>query len=94
MKTLDELRRTDCRWPVGDDKPQRFCAEPAVTGKPYCDGHCAQAYRPAPKLADEDYRRLADALSQQRWKDRSRTHHAPHETTLDVVAALSQRGFQ
>jgi GcrA cell cycle regulator len=37
---------SDCAWPIGDpgDPDFRFCGEPSVPGKPYCQAHCAQAY--------------------------------------------------
>ena len=36
-----------CQWPIGHPGSDdfRFCGEPAVSGKPYCTTHCAQAYR-------------------------------------------------
>ncbi len=43
------LRRgtISCCWPIGDPGTQcfRFCAAPAVTGKPYCEEHCTLAYQ-------------------------------------------------
>ena len=35
-----------CKWPIGDPKTAEFgfCNEPALTGKPYCESHCAMAY--------------------------------------------------
>jgi GcrA cell cycle regulator len=35
-----------CLWPIGDpgDNDFHFCGEPAVSGKPYCEEHCAKAY--------------------------------------------------
>ncbi len=52
-RTLMRLRADDCRWPLGDRDdgvPVLFCAEPALEGKPYCEGHCRTAYVPAPRL--------------------------------------------
>lgn len=35
-----------CLWPIGDpgENDFHFCGEPAVSGKPYCQEHCARAY--------------------------------------------------
>ena len=37
---------SECLWPIGDpgDKDFHFCGEPSVSGKPYCEAHCAKAY--------------------------------------------------
>lgn len=47
------VRHKDCQWPLGEvSKPGfRFCGEPVVTGRPYCDAHCARAYVPKVKTA-------------------------------------------
>jgi GcrA cell cycle regulator len=36
-----------CQWPIGNpgDPDFRFCDQPAEAGRPYCEGHCAMAYR-------------------------------------------------
>ena len=46
-RTLAELTRTDCRWPVGDPSHSDFfyCGAEASPGRPYCPAHCARAYR-------------------------------------------------
>lgn len=46
MKTLFDLRRSDCRWPLGPqfERSDFFCAEPVKPGKVYCAAHCAVAY--------------------------------------------------
>lgn len=38
--------RSSCSWPIGDPKTNqfRFCGNQAVTGKPYCNDHCFEAY--------------------------------------------------
>ena len=49
MKTLYELERSSCRWPIADlTLPGRrpgsqhlFCGKPAAPGKPYCREHAA-----------------------------------------------------
>lgn len=48
-RSLIELSRNDCRWPVGDPKSSRFffCGAQAVRNRPYCAAHCARAYRDA-----------------------------------------------
>lgn len=42
------IRRTDCRWPLGDPRSPAFslCGRPAVRGA-YCGVHAEIAYRPA-----------------------------------------------
>jgi hypothetical protein len=53
MKTLYELERSSCRWPIADlTLPGRrpgsrhlFCGKPAAPGKPYCREHAARAFR-------------------------------------------------
>jgi GcrA cell cycle regulator len=41
-----DLRHGQCNFPVGslNDPPKWFCGEPALIGKPYCEGHCSTAY--------------------------------------------------
>jgi GcrA cell cycle regulator len=36
-----------CQWPIGEPGHDgfHFCEAPAVQGKPYCEYHCAAAYR-------------------------------------------------
>ena len=44
--TIEQLRIHHCRWPLGavEAKPPfLYCGERALTGKPYCDEHCARA---------------------------------------------------
>lgn len=38
-KTLMQLGPNDCRWPVGDDDIQEFCAAPREFLSPYCACH-------------------------------------------------------
>lgn len=44
-----------CQWPFGDpgEPDFHFCGEKAETGRPYCEKHCARAYRTASDK-DED----------------------------------------
>src|SRR5215207_3479880 len=44
---LLRLRSGQCRWPVTDKTPHRFCARP-VTYKAFCEEHAARAYVKAP----------------------------------------------
>jgi len=46
--SLMTIRRTDCRWPLGDPRSPAFslCGRPAVRGS-YCRAHAEIAYRPA-----------------------------------------------
>lgn len=36
-----------CQWPIGNpgEEDFRFCDQTAEAGRPYCNGHCAMAYR-------------------------------------------------
>ena len=47
-KTVANLERWDCRWPIGD--PQQadfhFCGARQVPGRPYCDLHWRMAIQP------------------------------------------------
>jgi hypothetical protein len=49
VKSLHNLKYGQCRWPVGHpgDKDFFFCADTALTERPYCAAHCERAYRPA-----------------------------------------------
>ena len=54
--TLDRLGTNMCSWPVGDPGSEdfRFCGEPAVPGKPYCQPHCKIAYVASTKNRKRD----------------------------------------
>lgn len=39
MKSLLDLNKRDCRWPMTDDKPFLFCGEAIVEGSSYCACH-------------------------------------------------------
>ena len=43
---LMDLKLTTCRWPIGDPKDEDFCfcGKQTMTGKPYCQKHCQEAY--------------------------------------------------
>jgi hypothetical protein len=43
VKVFEELKATDCRWPLADGF---FCAHAASPGRPYCMAHTAAARRP------------------------------------------------
>ncbi len=45
-KTLMELERHHCRWPVGEvgDPGFFFCGGTQEEGKPYCAGHCSVGF--------------------------------------------------
>jgi GcrA cell cycle regulator len=48
------LARDQCHWPFGHPGTAafRFCKQPALAGRPYCETHCRTAYvRPAEPLA-------------------------------------------
>ncbi|MCC6467254.1 MAG: global cell cycle regulator GcrA-like protein [Alphaproteobacteria bacterium] len=42
-----------CRWPIGHpgEASFRFCCKKADPGRPYCEEHCAMAYRPKDNAA-------------------------------------------
>lgn len=46
-KTLMELGREDCKWPIGDPQSPdfRFCGRKQFEGRPYCGNCCAIAYQ-------------------------------------------------
>jgi len=46
-KTLLNLRRNECHYPIGDDRPQRYCGSVAVIGTEYCACHTAAMYVPS-----------------------------------------------
>jgi len=48
-KPLVDLEHGDCHWPIGDPKTSDFgfCGAPVLQKRPYCQGHCARAYRAA-----------------------------------------------
>lgn len=45
-KTLLELDDHDCRYPVGDDATQMFCAERKIEGLSYCLTHALRCHQP------------------------------------------------
>lgn len=47
---LEELREMDCRWPLNDGGPYRFCGcRKEAFGRPYCAAHSAKAGGGQPK---------------------------------------------
>lgn len=46
-KQLVDLEENNCLWPIGDPKHDdfHFCNDVKVPGLPYCEHHCAVAYR-------------------------------------------------
>jgi GcrA cell cycle regulator len=51
MIQIAELSHTVCHWPLGDPREPgfAFCGADIGSGKTYCPGHAALAYRPAEK---------------------------------------------
>lgn len=43
---LIRLTAGPCCWPIGEPgtKAFRYCEDPSMAGKPYCDDHCKKAY--------------------------------------------------
>jgi GcrA cell cycle regulator len=68
-RTLLQLTRSSCRWPVGEpgEPDFFFCGARVEAGHPYCAGHCGFAYR-----QEEAHGRNPPA----RWRDRAREHRA------------------
>jgi GcrA cell cycle regulator len=44
-KTISDLERHDCRWPIGDPRHAdfRFCGAPQAPLRPYCEFHWRMA---------------------------------------------------
>lgn len=42
MLTLVELKPHQCKWPIGDDRPQLFCGQRAMNTR-YCDYHSRES---------------------------------------------------
>lgn len=83
MKTLWELKRHDCRWPVDRvDDAWHFCGEPAAVsqGLPhrYCAAHAALVFARMGAAAAGTPAPLADS------------HSAPHVQETEVTTALSR----
>ena len=55
---LEDIRRSSCRWPVGDPMSQEFayCGLEVAKGRSYCAGHCRMAYQPPKARARRDWR--------------------------------------
>lgn len=52
-----ELRKTSCRWPLGDGPPYQFCGLKQAPGFSYCGNHCRVAFNYIPAT----FRRRANA---------------------------------
>jgi GcrA cell cycle regulator len=46
--SLLDLQPNDCRYPVGDELPHLFCAQPKMAGSSYCPAHFRLVRREAP----------------------------------------------
>jgi GcrA cell cycle regulator len=48
-KTLLNLEKNDCRWPIGEPRQPdfHFCGAPQVSGRPYCELHWRMAFQPS-----------------------------------------------
>lgn len=46
----------ECCWPIGEPRTKefRYCDEPTVPGKPYCEPHCTRAWGPKQEPVAED----------------------------------------
>jgi GcrA cell cycle regulator len=47
-KTLLDLQRNDCRWPIGEPRHPdfHFCGAPRLPDRPYCELHWQMAFQP------------------------------------------------
>jgi len=80
LKTLWELERHDCRWPVDRvDDAWHFCAEPAAVSQVlhrYCAAHAALAFTRTGAAPARTPARLA------------KSHSAPHVQETEVNNSL------
>ena len=57
--SFQDLEEHQCRWICGEPRSMfdpQFCGDRRVSGKPYCAGHAARAYKPAaPPQQRHDY---------------------------------------
>jgi GcrA cell cycle regulator len=44
--TIEQLDEHHCRWPELDGPEQTYCGLQVKKDRPYCPGHCLQAYQP------------------------------------------------
>jgi GcrA cell cycle regulator len=60
-RTLVQLTRRTCRWPIGDPGTGDlyFCGAPSVARRPYCRAHCAIAYLP-PEATEQEAKNVYD----------------------------------
>jgi GcrA cell cycle regulator len=65
-KTIANLERDDCRWPIGDPREAdfHFCGAKKLDGRPYCELHWRQSFQPprsreVPRLSFSPTRRAA-----------------------------------
>jgi hypothetical protein len=49
QKTVANIGRDECRWPIGDPRHAdfHFCGAPQLPGRPYCELHWCMAFLPA-----------------------------------------------
>lgn len=47
LTVLNPVTDRLCQWPIGnpDESGFHFCGQSASNGRPYCESHCAMAYR-------------------------------------------------
>src|SRR3954464_7351346 len=55
--TFEELRNPHCRWPIGEQRPFKYCGAPHVEGGSFCRRHHAIAYQPAVRVSPEERQR-------------------------------------
>lgn len=79
MKTILELGFRECRGPVGNNRPQLFCAAPTAERESYCPS-CRNKYYSG---HGKDWRELADMIYA---LDRSVTKVHPGGTAYPIDA--------
>jgi hypothetical protein len=49
LKTILDLEKNDCRWPIGEPRHPdfHFCGAQVAAGRPYCPLHWHMAFQPA-----------------------------------------------
>jgi len=47
LTSLFDLRRDQCRFPVGEDEDYMFCGAQTDGKRSFCDGHAKRVYTPS-----------------------------------------------
>jgi hypothetical protein len=87
LKTLFDLKRGECRWPIGDRAPYLFCGDPQKEGRSYCEAHWSASIESVQKPPLLECH--ADMLARTVYRGH-RTHDGPR-APLDMVFRLSRQ---